>query len=145
MNVQKKILKIAGKIIADYDYIYDPNHEKNLGGGYERTEKGWSKDKVEKNESGKNGMTDEQKKLHEKSTSGYWEEREEVACSPKAHPKTLDDLSNDPEVFVRMEVARNRSTHPKTLRKLTKDKDQSVRETAAKNFNSRPRPKNPWE
>lgn len=48
MNIQKKILKIAKKILADYDYIYDPNHEKNLGGEYKRTEKGWSKDSGEK-------------------------------------------------------------------------------------------------
>lgn len=28
---------------SDYEYIYDPRHEKNPGSGYEKTEKGWSK------------------------------------------------------------------------------------------------------
>lgn len=31
------------KRIAEYDYVYDPQHRKNPGGGYVKTDKGWSK------------------------------------------------------------------------------------------------------
>lgn len=39
----EKYQKIAKKILSDYEYIYDPEHKKNPGGGFERTEEGWSK------------------------------------------------------------------------------------------------------
>lgn len=43
MNYKSEISKIAKIIIADSDYVYDPEHKNNPGGGYHRTEKGWSK------------------------------------------------------------------------------------------------------
>ena len=49
MKHKIRMAKIAGNIFADYDYIYDPQHEKNPGGGYQRTEKGWSQGVDEKN------------------------------------------------------------------------------------------------
>lgn len=51
MNIEK-ITKIANKIAMDYEYIYDPNHSKNPGGGFEKTEKGWSKGVEEKKQKG---------------------------------------------------------------------------------------------
>lgn len=60
-SIQKKIIKIASKILADYEYIYDPDHKKNPGGGFERTEKGWSdKGKLEKKREQKTFIYDEE-------------------------------------------------------------------------------------
>lgn len=28
---------------SNYDYVYDPEHKKNPGSGFSKTEKGWSK------------------------------------------------------------------------------------------------------
>lgn len=44
MNFQAAISKIATDIItAESDYVYDPEHKKNPGGGYQKTDKGWTK------------------------------------------------------------------------------------------------------
>ena len=51
MNVQKKISNIAKKILSDYEYIYDPNHEKNPPPGFHETEKGYSNGEKEKSTS----------------------------------------------------------------------------------------------
>ena len=39
-KINKKIVKIANILVSDY--IYDPNHSNNPGGGYHQTERGWS-------------------------------------------------------------------------------------------------------
>ena len=161
MNIQKNILKIARKILADYDYIYDPEHKKNPGEGYERTEKGWSKDKSEKNENEKNGMTDEQKKLHEMATSKDVDTVLKALHSKEIHPdsldavkksfpvevashnntsrKTLDELSTHRSNEVRTEVAANPHTDLRTLKKIFQYKWEipSVQDLAKRNFDSR--------
>ena len=62
MNIRSRMLKVANNIIADYDYVYDPQHEKNPGDGYQRTEKGWSKDKTDRNEGGNGGKNERAQK-----------------------------------------------------------------------------------
>lgn len=46
-----KIFRIANVILADKtEYIYDPDHKKRPGGGYVKTERGWSlKKKMKRN------------------------------------------------------------------------------------------------
>ncbi len=34
---------VVASIMASYDYVYDPEHKKNPGSGFTKTEKGWSK------------------------------------------------------------------------------------------------------
>lgn len=129
MNIQKNILKIANKILADYDYIYDPDHKKNPGGGYERTEKGWSKDKSEKSK-GSRGvkMTNEQKSWHELAVKGDRKQRETIAQLRFVHPFTLDVLSRDEKNgYLRAMVAGNELASPKTLKRLSGDSDSRVR------------------
>lgn len=132
MNIRSRMLKVANNIIADYDYVYDPQHEKNPGGGYQRTEKGWSKDKTDrKNQGGNSGkidekkiidsMTDEQKRLHQMALSDDFYEQENAASSKKSHQYTLEKLSDSKNFRIRTEVASNPKTSKKTLLKLTKD------------------------
>jgi len=35
--VARELNKIAKELVADYDYIYDPEHRKHPGGGYVKT------------------------------------------------------------------------------------------------------------
>ena len=42
----RKLIEAAKEIRADYSYIYDPKHmNRPYGGSWEKTEKGWSRDK----------------------------------------------------------------------------------------------------
>ena len=50
--VARQLVRLAKSIMAeDYDYIYDPDHKKKPGGGYVKTDKGWSKGKEDKGKS----------------------------------------------------------------------------------------------
>lgn len=135
MDIRKKILKIASSILADYEYIYDPNHEKNPGGGYERTEQGWSKDKMERKKTItiNPSLIEEQKKLHQLSESEDKKDRENVAGNPNTHIETLKKLSKDEMSSVRRYVAGNPNTTEKMLYELSGDKDYYVRKGVAGN------------
>ena len=51
LMVARELNKMAKELIAkDYEYIYDPDHKKHPGGGFQKTEKGWQKGKQEKKE-----------------------------------------------------------------------------------------------
>ena len=57
LKTASDLLRLAEILTADnYKYIYDPEHKKHPGGGYEKTEKGWQKGKQEK-ETGGSKMT----------------------------------------------------------------------------------------
>lgn len=46
LKIAQELLRVAETLIAgDYHYIYDPDHKKHPGGGYQKTEKGWQKGK----------------------------------------------------------------------------------------------------
>ena len=59
LMVAKELNKMAKELVAkDYEYIYDPDHKKHPGGGFQKTEKGWQKGKQEKKDKGtKNNST----------------------------------------------------------------------------------------
>ena len=43
LKIARELFKIAEDLVyADSDYIYDPDHKQHPGGGYHKTEKGWS-------------------------------------------------------------------------------------------------------
>lgn len=42
-NKSSVIASVVRRIMSSYDYVYDPEHKKNPGSGYHKTEKGWSR------------------------------------------------------------------------------------------------------
>ena len=113
------------RIVADGDdYRYDPEHKhKPQGGGWQKTEKGWSKQKKEKGESSKPApMTEEQRLLDRRSQSQSSEDRLEVARSKSAHPETLARLADDPRDEICRAVACNPRTPAEILVRMAKDK-----------------------
>jgi hypothetical protein len=132
------MLIIAKKILAEYYYIYDPDHRKNPGGDYVKTRRGWSRGKG----TGGRGkpvypeMNDSQKNLHEMARNGKNRIRREIAQNPDTHMKTLDKLSSLSDDEIRVNVAKNPNTHPATLKKMTDDRNISVLMNVAKHKNS---------
>ena len=146
LRIAEEVLKVAEELVFadDYEYIYDPDHKKRPGGGYIKTENGWSKGKKEKEESkGKTTdksapnveMTSQQKELDEKSNSDDFNDVLMVAINSNTHPSTLNKLSKG-KAKIRSAVARNSNTSQSTLRKLSKDKSKEVRGAIAQNKNA---------
>jgi len=139
--IASELVKIAKELMADSDYIYDPEHKKHPSGGYTKTEKGWTKNKKEEtNSSGeskkvapKTKMTDEQKHLDKLSKSKDSDERLSVAENENTSPDILDKLSQDENNEVRYSVSCNEKTKSETLDKLSNDKDVNVRLGVANN------------
>lgn len=73
LKIASELLKVAETLTAgsDYHYIYDPEHKKHPGGGYQKTEKGWQKGKEQKSENGNGGITDEVKTICQDIKNGY--------------------------------------------------------------------------
>ena len=95
--VANALLAVAKAVKAE-DYRYDPEHKhKPQGGGWQKTEKGWSK--VKKEDGGGNvpspAMTEKQKTLERLSQNEVWKVRRDVAKNTSASPQTLDRLSQD--------------------------------------------------
>lgn len=142
--IKNKAIKIAFNLVkADEDYIYDPKHEKNPGGGYHKTDKGWSKKEQGNNAEGAE-WTSEQKKLDEESKdmgdggllSSY--KRVHVAINKHTHPDTLDRLSKDQFYNVREAVAANPNVSYQTQERLSKDKFFDVKSALAGNASASP-------
>lgn len=137
------VFRIAEKVVDlifasdGPDYIYDPDHEKKPSGGYHKTEKGWSK-KEEKEDATSVEMTDEQKKLDEKSKSPKVQHRISVAKNKKTHPKTLAELAKDEFEAVRVEVAGNPKTPSAVLDELAKEDYSQIKSNVASNPNTSP-------
>ena len=56
IQASRDIFRVAKALFAGRDYIYDPDHKKRPeGGGWEKTEKGWTKKKREKKDEGAGG------------------------------------------------------------------------------------------
>ena len=121
LKIAKELLKVAKELIADkdYEYIYDPEHRKHPGGGYQKTQKGWQKGKKQKSGNGTAPveMTRAQEELDrladDEDNILY------VSKNPNAHPSTLDKLADSEYIDVQQNVARNPSTDSKTLDRLT--------------------------
>ena len=121
-RIAKELVRIAKQLIADSDYIYDPEHKKKPAGGYHKTEKGWSK--LEQKEEDKpvkpvnKGLSDQQKqRIDSLGRSKKWK----LSYSKEATPEMLDYLSNDKDWVVRRNVAQNPNTSTETLDRLSKD------------------------
>lgn len=157
LKIAEELVKTAELILADSDYIYDPDHKKHPGGGYHKTEKGWSKldekeeeggssnKSTEKKDDGNSGDKKEtsekpnknkvtRKVIEDKVNSLPKEKKQEIAEDEKAPKMLLDILSNDDDC--KLSVASNKSTHTKTLDKLATDKDNNVRNQVALNENT---------
>lgn len=158
-----KINRIAENIVlADSDYIYDPDHKKKPGGGYHKTEKGWSKKEEKKETNSTQNHTKLSKPVEEmnydekaslvynyKPTdadtldkivdnspwSNQWMLRLNVAKHPNTSADTLDKLADDENDMVRIEVLNHKNTSKKTIRKLKKDKNKHIQYAASRRYN----------
>ena len=148
LRIASEILKIAKVIVADdYKYIYDPDHKKHPGGGYQKTQKGWQKGKQEKKDEESNNKEkkpadkpnkskENRKEIEQKINKLSPEKRQVMAKDAKAPQKLLDILSNYDDC--KESVAMNKNTHPKTLDKLANDNDSNILEGVAGNRNTSP-------
>ena len=135
-KIAKELVRIAKQLLADTDYIYDPEHKKKPAGGYHKTEKGWSKlEQKKENKSVKTenkGISDRQKnEIDSLSHDDKWE----LAKSKEATPEILDYLSNDKSVDIQRNVAKNPNTSSKTLDRLSHG-DWTVRSGVVYNPNT---------
>lgn len=141
LRIAKEILRIAEDLVyADSDYIYDPDHRKHPGGGYHKTEKGWSKAKKKNDIDDRediakslNTATDLLDKLSEDSNSNV---RQNVGSNPNTSIDTLVKLSKDASQDVRLHVAINPNTPAETLDKLSEDESPFVKDCVARNLNT---------
>ena len=140
--IASSLLKVAKSVLAkdEDDYRYDPEHKhKPQGGGWQKTEKGWSKQKKEKGESSKPApMTEEQKELARKAESRHWSVRRSVASNANCSSATLDKLAGDNAALVREAVARNPNASSAALDRLAGDENEVIRARAAKNRHCSP-------
>lgn len=94
MDYKKDISKIAKILVADSDYVYDPDHEKNPGSGYQKTDKGWSKNKGKTEEDFSNGIGNGNelgnikvnKEVHDKA-SAFADKKTKEEFQPLMHTK----------------------------------------------------------
>ncbi len=100
IKIAKRLINIAKALVADSDYIYDPEHKKHPKGGYQKTEKGWGKKKV-KEDNRQYRMTNQQMQLDDKSKSNDVNIRKSVAKNSLSSRETLDRLSKDSNGDVR--------------------------------------------
>lgn len=156
LKIAEEIVKTAEELVFadDYEYIYDPEHKKHPGGGYIKTENGWSKGKEEeKGESGKSeSKTDEEKSnsnkktikkqkvkrqdIEEKLKSFPTDKINQISQDVNAPSLLLDILSSNENMNVRNHVAQNKNTNAKTLDKLSDDDSFIVKCSVAKNANT---------
>ena len=135
LRIATALNKMAKELIADYHYIYDPEHHKRPGGGYQKTEKGWQKGK-DTDDDNSNQMSKEQAQLDRLVNNKYKKIRERIVNNWNAHPDTLDKLANDESTYIREKVAEHPNTKLETLIKLSNDKEMWVRYGVAKNRNT---------
>lgn len=95
LKIAKELLKVAKELIADkdYQYIYDPDHKKHPGGGYEKTEKGWQKGKQDKAEQKSKESTPAKKSKWKAKVQGLSEKaKSKMAQDTNCPSKILDEL-----------------------------------------------------
>ena len=106
VKLAKRLLTIAKCLIADSNYIYDPEHKKHPGGGYHKTENGWSKrekrEKKPSNQSAPRTYADEKtKSLHKQFKQDYGKNYQSdsdwasTLSNPKMHPNDLHQFAKE--------------------------------------------------
>ena len=141
MNLKSylKLIKIAFNLVkADEDYIYDPKHEKNPGGGYHKTDKGWSKKEQGDNQNKKKRQikqefSPEVKKLIELSKSEDKGHRQFVGCDPRTPQFVLRKLAEDEDDGVRANVGMNPNIPHDLAEKLSNDESNKAKSGLALN------------
>ena len=142
--------KIAKELVADYEYIYDPDHKKHPGGGYQKTEKGWQKGKEENPQKKVNPypasncfdnarVTDDPKLLEKLSKHEHYRIRENVVHNPHTPEHVLRNLGSDDAFQVRAQVAGNRRTPQDVLEKLSHEKENYILGNLSHNPNATPK------
>ena len=112
------LVKTAKSVLAD-GYRYDPDHKhKPSGGGWTKTEKGWSR-RTPGGIGGGNGNSG----AH---PADYFTRRN-TAFSERTPPETLKRLATDSDENIRTGVGSNAGTPPETLKRLATDQSQAVR------------------
>ena len=138
MDIRKKILKIAEKILADVHFSTQKEFDEYLKNhpDYREDTKFFvngvqvkAPPKEKKNDSSE--MTDEQKKLHDMINDPDESVRESVATNPNTHPYTLHKMSDDESSSIRRRIIVNPNITPMTLQKLGDDESSYVRKNVA--------------
>ena len=117
--VARELLLTAKELLADTksDYVYDPDHKnKPKGGGWEKTEKGWTQKKEKRDLMGR--------------TEETINKLQNVASNPKTNPQKLVELSLDRSWKVRQKAVENPSTPIEAVKNRLHDKNMFVRESA---------------
>ena len=152
-RIAKELLKIARELIADSDYIYDPDHKKKPAGGYHKTEKGWSKLEQKKDKSVKTEKVVNVKDylnspkgkhylkhlelLKELKEEGMFQGKKyQTALNPNTSSKTLDKMSKDSSFKIRLFVSCNPNTSTETLDRLSENKEDEIRSHVARHPNT---------
>lgn len=95
LKIAEEIIKIAEDLVfADSDYIYDPDHKRHPGGGYHKTEKGWSKSDGKGENEGKSN-TNHSVKKPEKKKKYDADYLFDLAKNVRKKKYNLDDNDND--------------------------------------------------
>ena len=122
-RIAKELVRIARELIADSDYIYDPDHKKKPAGGYHKTEKGWSKKEQKKDKPVKTENKPVNKGLsesHKQRIDGLSnKDKQKLAESKEATPEILDYLSDSDDLDVLLGVSKNENASKKTIQKLS--------------------------
>ena len=107
VKLAKRLLKIAKALVADSDYIYDPEHKKHPGGGYHKTENGWSKSEQKQENNGnsnapKNYADEQMKAVHKEFQEEYNDGHPKsdrhwavMLCDKDMHPKDLHQFAQE--------------------------------------------------
>ncbi len=167
LKIAEEVVKIAEEVVFaaagspppkddDYEYIYDPDHKKHPGGGYQKTEKGWSKidDKKENGDGSQSKQKQDEKneeKLNKLPKNKHQEvskkvnnavqnlkhaDKVKISGDTKCPPKLLDILANDEDQDIQLNVAKNTSTSAKTLDKLSKSPATAIVQATINNKNT---------
>ena len=149
-RIAEELVRIAKQLLADSDYIYDPEHKKKPSGGYHKTEKGWSKLEqkkekpvkpvnktvnVEEHDSRIKQLNeyDQRKQKEFDLDKGLMLKRLIQPSNPATWQNRLEKLSQSRDWQVRQCVAGNPSTPEEALDKLSNDQYWRVRATVAQN------------
>lgn len=107
IRLAKELIGVAKVLVSDADYIYDPEHKKHPGGGYHKTESGWSKSEQKQENNGnsnapKNYANEPMKVMHrefqEEYNLGYPKSDRHWAvmlCDKNMHPKDLHQFAQE--------------------------------------------------
>ena len=135
LKIASEIIKIAEDLVfADSDYIYDPDHDKHPGGGYHKTEKGWSK--LEEKEEKKDNNKSKYNADYFKKTNSFDKDFEHTLWSKKTPRDFFENAIKYGDSGHKWEIANYYYTPSDILDKLAFDKNDLVRYKAIENDNT---------